>query len=76
MLKIEILKAHSFNISKEMIEDIIEFPDKIEKGYKARLVAQKRVDDFHVVRVVYETRIRELYVITVYPARRSRYEKD
>ena len=34
LLKIEILKAHGFDISKEMVEDIIRFPDKIEEGYK------------------------------------------
>jgi hypothetical protein len=76
LLKIEILKAHGFNISREIIEDIIRFPDKIEEGYKGRLVAQKGTDDYHVVRVVYEKRPEELYVVTVYPGRRSRYEKD
>jgi len=51
------------------------FPDKIEEGYKTRLVAQRRIDDSHVVRVVYETGAGKLYVATVYPARRLRYEK-
>lgn len=76
LLKIEILKSHGFNITKEMVEDFIRNPDIIEEGYKGRLVAQRGIDDSHVVRVVYETRPEELYVITVYPARRSRYEKD
>lgn len=52
------------------------FPDKIEEGYKGRLVAQRAIDDSRVMRVVYETRIEELFVVTVYPGRRSRYEKD
>lgn len=76
LLKLEILKLHGFNISKEMVEDIVRFPDIIEDGYKGRLVAQRGIDDSHVVRVVYETRAEKPYVITVYPGRRSRYEKD
>ena len=76
LLKIEILKAHGFDISKEMVEDIIRFPDKIDEGYKGRLVAQRGIDDSHVVRVVYETGPEEFYIVTVYPGRRSRYEKD
>ena len=39
LLKIEILKAHGLNISKEMLEESIRFPDKIDIGYKGRLVA-------------------------------------
>lgn len=76
LLKIEILKSHGFDISMETLENIIRFPDIIEKGYKGRLVAQGGIDDSHVVRVVYETRPENLYVVTLYPGRRSRYEKD
>lgn len=59
LLKIEILKSHGFNISKETVENIARFPDIIEEGYKGRLVAQRGIDDSHVVRVVYETRPEE-----------------
>lgn len=52
LLKIEILKSHDINISKEIIEDIIRFPDKIEVGYKGRSIAQKGFDETHVLRVV------------------------
>lgn len=76
LLKIEILKSHGVNISTEMIEDIIRVPDKIEKGYKDRLIAQKGFDGEHVLRVVYEIKAEGTFVVTVYPGRRSRYEKD
>ncbi len=56
LLKIDILKSHGINLSTEMIEDLIRFPDKIERGYKDRLVAQKSLDDVHVLRVIYETK--------------------
>ena len=76
LLKIEILKLHSFNLSKEIVEDVIRFPDKIEADYKDRLIAQRNLDDTHVLRVVYEIKQEKNLIITVYPGRRSRYEKD
>jgi hypothetical protein len=51
-------------------------PDKIDVGYKERLIAQKGFDETRVLRVVYEELPDKKYVITVYPGRRSRYEKD
>lgn len=76
LLKIEILKSHGINVSKEIIEDMIRNPDRIDVGYKERLIAQKGFDEIHVLRVVYEVFPDKKYVITVYPGRRSRYEKD
>ena len=76
LLKIEILNSHSFSLSKEIVEDIIRFPDKIEDGYGDRLIAQRNLDDTHVLRVVYKTKQEKNLIITVYPGRRSRYEKD
>lgn len=51
-------------------------PTKIDVGYKERLIAQKGFDDMHVLRVIYESRPEKLYVVTLYPGRRSRYEKN
>ncbi len=76
LLKIEILKSHGVEVSKEIVEDVIKFPDKIEKGYKNRLVAQKKTGEKHVLRVVHEKEDEKILVITLYPGRRSRYEKD
>jgi hypothetical protein len=70
------LKSHGVNISKEIVEDIIRFPDKAEVGYKGRSIAQKGFDETHVLRVVYETKPEKIWVVTVYPGRRSRYEKN
>ena len=76
LLKIEILQSHNFNLSKEIVADIVRFPDKIYAGYQDRVVAQKVFDETHVIRVVYENKPEKLLIITVYPGRRSRYEKD
>ena len=32
LLKIEILKAHGVDVSKEIVEDIVRNPDKIDVG--------------------------------------------
>jgi hypothetical protein len=76
LVKIEMLKSHGVNISKEIVEDIIKLPDKTEVGYKGRSIAQKGFDETHVLRVVYETKPEKIWVVTVYPGRRSRYEKN
>jgi len=41
-----------------------------------RHIAQKGFDETHVLRVVYEVFRDKEYIVTVYPGRRSRYEKD
>jgi len=76
LLKIEILKAHGISLTREIVEDVIKNPDRIDVGYEERLIAQKGFDDTHVLRVIYETLPDKIYVITLYPGRRSRYEKD
>ncbi len=45
LLKIEILKSHGINMSKEIVEDVIRNPDRIDVGYKKRLIAQKGFDE-------------------------------
>ncbi|MBT9132942.1 MAG: hypothetical protein DDT33_01473 [Firmicutes bacterium] len=76
LLKIEILRSHGIDVSKEIVENVVLTPDKIDEGYKDRLIAQKGFDETRVLRVVYETLPDKIYVVTVYPGRRSRYEKD
>ena len=79
LLKIEILRSHGIDVSKEIVENVGRTPDRIDEGYKERLIAQnaqKGFNDTHVLRVIYETLPDKIYVVTVYPGRRSRYEKD
>ena len=74
--KIEILKKHQIFLDKELIENAVLNPDSIDSGYKGRFVAQKILDEHHVLRIVYETSKKSLRIITMYPGRRKRYEKD
>lgn len=72
--KFDILKHHGFDISKKTIISTLEGPDKVEAGYKSRKIAQKNIDETHVIRVIFEEFPEMLRVITFYPARRYRYE--
>ncbi|MEW6173825.1 MAG: DUF4258 domain-containing protein [Bacillota bacterium] len=74
--KIILLKRHGFHVDHTFIEECIKSPDKVESGYRQRKIAQKAYDESHVLRAVYEERSGEILVITVYPGRRSRYERN
>lgn len=76
MNKIQILSYHQIFVDKNLITKIITKPDRIESGYKNRLVAQGMLDDKHVLQIVFEESEEEIKVITIYPIRRLRYEKD
>jgi hypothetical protein len=75
-LKLEILKTHGILLDRELIEDVVLRPQKLEQGYGGRKIAQKGLDPDHVLRVVYEEHPEELVIITFYPGRRERYDKD
>ncbi len=75
--KIKILRKHGVIVNKKMAEDIILNPQKVEKGYKGRLIAQGNFDKTRVLRVVYEKiDMDEIIVITLYPGRKERYAKN
>ncbi len=75
-LKLDILKSHGILLNVEIIQDTVINPEKIEKGYQGRLIAQKSLDTRHVLRVVYEKHGQEIIIITFYPGRRERYDTD
>ena len=75
-LKIDLFKKHGVEIEEDFIRKTVIEPDNIEKGYKGRLIAQKELDEGHVLRVVYEEEADKIIIITLYPGRKKRYEKD
>ncbi len=74
--KKELLEKHGIRVEIGTIGDVIKFPEKIETGYRGRIIAQKRLSTSHVLRVIYEEHSEESLVITFYPGKRERYEKD
>ena len=72
--KFAILKHHGFDVSRKTIISALEVPDKVEAGYKNRKIAQKNIDESHVIRVIFEELPTMVKVLTFYPGRRKRYE--
>ena len=75
-LKLQILTGHGMAIPVEFVLAAIHAPDKLERGEDGKLIAQKRLDENRVLRVVYRDFEAFTLVITLYPGKRSRYEKD
>ena len=74
--KFEILRRHGFVVSKRQVRETLRKPEKVEEGFRGRKIAQRRISEEHVLRVVYEEGRREIRVVTFYPGRRSRYESS
>jgi predicted DNA-binding protein len=74
-LKLDILNQRSIKTSAELIAEIIQNPNiRIEE--EDRKIAQSPITDDLVLRVVYREYSAFILIITLYPGRRSRYEKD
>ena len=72
--KFDILGRHGFSVSRARVVDTLLDPDAVLPGTKGRRIAQKKVSEHHVLRVVYREEGEELVVITFYPGRRKYYE--
>jgi len=70
------LERHGFKIEKRFVIDAVRSPDKVVKGSKERLIAQKVYDEKHLIRVICGVRGENAVVVTIYPARRERYESQ
>jgi hypothetical protein len=75
-LKIDILASRGVIIDLDFVYDMVRSPHKVEIGEEEKLIAQKRLDENLVLRVVYPDFGSFILIITLYPGRRSRYEKD
>ena len=75
--KFEILERHGFTVTEAQVADTVLNPDRVmaEEG-EERAIAQKRISDMHVLRVIYRQEGEDLVVITFYPGRRVRYENS
>lgn len=73
--KFAILEKHKISLSKKQIIETVLVPDKIDGSRQPLLIAQRYLDDRHVLRVVYKQEESLIKIITFYPGRRSQYEK-
>jgi hypothetical protein len=75
-LKLDLLSARGIVIAPEFVIETIQAPEKVEIFEDNKRIAQKKLDDNLVIRVVYREFSAFILIITLYPGRRSRYEKD
>jgi len=74
--KFAILKQHGFAVSRETVRSAVRNPDATVVGYRGRNIAQKVIDQTHVIRVVFEESADMIRIVTFYPGRRKRYENE
>ena len=75
-LKIDVLASRGVSINLNFVSETVRSPDKLETGEEDKLIAQKRLDESLVLRVIYRDFGSFILIITLYHGRRSRYEKD
>lgn len=72
--KFIVLKRHKFQVSKEQVEFAVQYPDVIDRSRIPLLIAQRKIDKLHVLRVVYKKEENGLIkIITFYPGRTKQY---
>jgi hypothetical protein len=75
-VKMEVLASHKIVIDTNVVMETVRSPDQLETSDEDKLIAQKRLNEDLVLRVVYREFNTFILIITLYPGRRSRYEKD
>lgn len=74
--KFAVLARHRFTVTESQVLQTVRQPDLIDRSRNPLLIAQSRLDQTHVLRVVYkQVTSKTLKIITFYPGRRSDYEK-
>ena len=73
--KFGILKKHKFIVSEKKVLEVLSKPDLIDYSRLPLLIAQKKFDSTHVLRVVYREEQGIIKVITFYPGRSKNYGK-
>lgn len=72
--KFEILEKHNFYVEKNAVKKVVLFPERVMPGSKGRRIAQRKIDEEHLLKVIYEEIEAGIEIITFYPVRRERYE--
>ena len=72
--KFALLKRHTFTITRDQVLDAVNNPDRIDMSRLPLLIAQRKIDKTHVLRVVYKKEAGVIKIITFYPGRTSQYE--
>jgi hypothetical protein len=71
--KFAMLARHGFSVTEEQVIQTLQTPDRLEMD-RVPYIAQRVLNDRHVLRVVFRKEGDDDVVITFYPGRRDRYE--
>lgn len=74
--KLEVLERHGFPIARRDVLEAVAHPDLIDASRAPLLIAQRRLDATHVLRVVFKRENGYAKIITFYPGKRTQYEKN
>ncbi|GIW67138.1 MAG: hypothetical protein KatS3mg096_006 [Candidatus Parcubacteria bacterium] len=73
--KFKILKEQGFIINLDQVIEALQKPESIDYSREPLLIAQKSIDDRHILRVVFTRENDIIKVITFYPARKRKLKK-
>jgi hypothetical protein len=71
--KFGLLERHGFSVTEAQVIETAMSPERVE-AERDPIVAQKALNETHVLRVVYREEGDDVVIITFYPGRRTRYE--
>jgi hypothetical protein len=71
--KLSLLNSHGLKVRRKLVELTVLEPERVVVGVGGRSIAEKRLDEQHVLRVVFVREESQIRVITMYPTRRGRY---
>ena len=74
--KFAILRKHKVFIPKWLVLETVTNPDLIDQSRTPIKIAQKSLDSWRVLRVVYKERKNIKIIITFYPGKKIQYEKQ
>jgi hypothetical protein len=75
-LKMEVLARHQVPIDPDFVKETVRSPERLEFAEEGKIIAQKSLNENLVLRVVYREFNAFILIITIYPGKRSRYEKN
>jgi pyruvate/2-oxoglutarate dehydrogenase complex dihydrolipoamide dehydrogenase (E3) component len=64
----------SVGVTEEKVIQTLKNPESTVSGFLGRKIAQSSLSHDLIVRVIYEETDNNILVVTIYPAKRSRYE--
>jgi len=73
--KFRILKEQGFVIRRKLVEETLKFPETIDYSRAPLFIAQKTINERHLLRVVFKKEGDIIKIITFYPMRKKKIKE-